>query len=103
MPGNQDEQDDGSPQGRPLREGPTRRLTEQMKKDLLALIDRERPVMIAASAHHEEAQDLAQQMRVFLLSKGVKAPPVAHMALREEEMGLGFDEVENRIFVFRGS
>jgi hypothetical protein len=98
-----DEDDDKPVGGRPVREGPTRRLTDQLKKDLLALVDRERPVLIAASLHHEEAQDLAQQMRTYLLAKGVKAPPVEHQALREEEMGLGFDEVENRIFVFRGS
>lgn len=78
-----------------------RRLTDQMKADLLQLVDRERPVLLSASARHEEAQDLAQQMRTFLLAKGVKAPPVQHTPLRDEEMGLGFDEVENRIFVFR--
>jgi hypothetical protein len=91
-----EEQDDG-----PVREGPTRRLTDQLKKDLLELVDRERPVLISASVRHEEAQDLAQQMRTYLLAKGVKAPPVEHMPLREEEMGLGFDQVDNRIFVFR--
>lgn len=96
LPANQDDDRDG-----PQREGPTRRLTDQLKKDLLELVDRERPVLIAASARHEEAQDLAQQMRVYLLSKGVKTPPVEHMPLREEEMGLGFDQVENRVFVFR--
>lgn len=102
MPADHDEQDDEAPPGR-VREGPTRRLTDQLKKDLLNLIDRERPVLIAASARHEEAQELAQQMRVYLLSKGVKSPPVDHLPLRDEEMGLGFDEIENRIFVFRGS
>lgn len=79
----------------------TRRLTDQLKRDLLELVDRERPVLISASARHEEAQDLAQQMRVYLLSKGVKSPPVEHTPLRDEEMGLGFDQVDNRIFVFR--
>ena len=78
-----------------------RRLTDQLKADLLELVDRERPVLISASVRHEEAQDLAQQMRTFLLAKGLKAPAVQHVALRDEEMGLGFDEVDNRIFVFR--
>lgn len=78
-----------------------RRLTDQLKANLLQLVDRERPVLISASLRHEEAQDLAQQMRTFLLAKGLKAPAVQHVALRDEEMGLGFDEVENRVFVFR--